>query len=146
MTAHIEHHQLGSDAARLLRRAVSDYTVDDALLTISRVAARQLAGGLERHESALAGYRLAMVVRALLEEDAGPTDGTGRLKEADLGMLCDLAAAAVTSQDSAFGIEAPPNAWSWTHRKSYQELPDRDQTHVPRSAGALPRCGARASR
>ncbi len=133
MAAHTEHHRLGTDAPRLLRRAVSDYAVDHALLTISRVAARQLAGELERHEAALAGCRLAMVVRALLEENAGPANGTRRLKEADLGMLCDLAGAAVTSQDSTFGIDAPPNAWSWTHRKAYQELPDQDQTHVPRS-------------
>ena len=133
MTAHGEHHQLGVDATRLLRRAVTDYAVNDALLTISRVAARQLACGPDRHETVLAGYRLAMVVRALLDEDAGPAVGTRRLGEADLGMLCDLAAAAVTSQDSAFGVEAPPNAWSWAHRKAYQELPDQDQTHVPRS-------------
>ena len=133
MAARTEHHRLGTDAPRLLRRAVTDYAVDHALLTISRVAARQLAVGPEHHEAVLAGYRLAMVVRALLEEDAGAAKGTRRLKEADLGTLCDLARAAVTSQDSTFGADAPPNAWSWTHRKAYQELPDQDQTHVPRS-------------
>ena len=146
MTAHIEHQQLGVDATRLLRRAVGDYAVDDALLTISRAAARQLAGGLERHGTLLAGYRLAMVVRALLEEDAGPADGARRLKEADLGMLCDLAAAG--RHISGLRLRNRSSAERLVVDSS-QSLPGAAGSGPePRStvAGALPRFGAGASR
>ena len=126
-------HIPGAEAARLLRRAISEYDGDGALRTISRVAARQAADGAEGRLAALPGHQLAMVVRALLEHTGDPASQTGRLGEDDLGVLCALAGAAISSQDSTFGVEAPPNAFSWTHRNAYQELPDRDRTHVPRS-------------
>ncbi len=128
-----ELHVPGAEAGRLLRRAVSDYDTDDALRTVARVAAVQAAGGAEQRRMPLPGHQLAMVVRALLEDTAGQDCPNRWLEEADLGLLCGLAVAAISSEDSAFGVEAPPNAWSWTHRNAYQGLPDRDRTHVPRS-------------
>ena len=132
MTA-LDLHIPGAEAVRLLLRAVSEYDVNDAVRTISRVAAQQAADGAAEGHAALAGHQLAMVVRAVLERTDDPASPKGRLEEDDLEVLCALAGAAISSQDSSFGVEAPPNAFSWTHRNAYQELPDRDRTHVPRS-------------
>jgi hypothetical protein len=123
-------HLSGAEAYDALRGLLRRCDVEDTLRLIASVAAEQAAG--RGDGASFPGYQLALVVRALLENERNGR--TASLTLGDLALCCELASATVTSPETAFGVPVSDNAWSLIHRAAYQQLPDQEEGgYAPRS-------------